>query len=59
MDVPYDGVDSPFKYNHMGSLICLGSNNGMAQFPDSGKFNVWDAVGASNLGVLMPMINVA
>mmetsp|Transcript_1990 Transcript_1990/g.4359 ORF Transcript_1990/g.4359 Transcript_1990/m.4359 type:complete len:564 (+) Transcript_1990:107-1798(+) len=45
-----DGIDSPFKYNHMGSLICLGSNNGMAQFPDSGKFNVWDAIGASNLG---------
>ena len=34
----------------MGSLICLGQANGMAQFPDGGKFNVWDAIGAQSLG---------
>jgi NADH:ubiquinone reductase (non-electrogenic) len=45
-----DGVDTPFKYNHMGSLICLGQANGMAQFPDGGKFNIWDAIGAQSLG---------
>jgi NADH:ubiquinone reductase (non-electrogenic) len=44
-----DGIDSPFKYNHMGSLICLGNNNGMAQFPNGGKFNVWDAIGAQKV----------
>lgn len=43
-----DGTDSKFVYNHLGSLCCLGSNNGIAQLPSS--FNVWDELSAAPVG---------
>merc|ERR1712176_98884 len=43
-----DGVDSPFKYGHKGSLVNLGEGNGIAQLvaPNNSALNIWDALGA-------------
>ncbi len=49
-----NGKDSPFVYNHAGSLCCLGSDNGIAQLlvpaNSQSKFNVWDVIGADIIG---------
>lgn len=53
-----DGVDSKFKYDHAGSLCCLGSDSGIAQLLPGGDQSttsalntfVWDAVGAPQAG---------
>lgn len=48
-----DGKDSPFVYNHAGSLCCLGSDNAIAQLlvpSNSSSFPVWEMIGKSVIG---------
>ena len=48
-----DGTDTPFVYQHAGSLCCLGQGNGIAQLlvpSESASFNVWEAIGAPTVG---------
>ena len=46
-------TESPFEYQHAGSLCCLGQGNGIAQLivpSGSASFNVWEAIGAPTVG---------
>ena len=48
-----DGINTKFEYNHAGSMIILGSDNGIAQLiapKGSTSFNVWDFVGSPAVG---------
>lgn len=50
-----DSIDTPFKYEHKGTLCTLGAGNGLAQLvapkaTHKSSINIWDVIGAESVG---------